>query len=84
MAEVIVTLRIDLQARMASSFVQVANRFESKILLVKGSREIDAKSIMGVMSLGMGKGTEVLIRAEGKDAPEAIVFLQNFLTQEEV
>ena len=84
MAEIIVTLEIDLQARMAASFVQVANRFESKIFLVKGSREIDAKSIMGVMSLGLRKGTEVFIRAEGKDAPEAIALLQNFLTQEEI
>lgn len=79
--EVIVTLEIDLQARNAAAFVQIANRFESKIYLVKGNRETDAKSIMGVMSLGMGKGTEVLIRAEGEDAPEALIVIQNFLTE---
>ncbi|HJA40689.1 MAG TPA: HPr family phosphocarrier protein [Firmicutes bacterium] len=84
MTEVIVTLGIDLQARVASAFVQVANRFESKISLIKDHRVIDAKSIMGVMSLGIRKGTEVLIRAEGSDAPEALIFLQNFLMQEEI
>ena len=84
MTEVIVTLGIDLQARVASAFVQVANRFESKISLIKDHRVIDAKSIMGVMSLGIRKGTEVLIRAEGSDATEALIFLQNFLMQEEI
>lgn len=80
--EVIVTLGLDLQARHASAFVQAAHRFKSQIYLVKGTREIDAKSIMGVMSLGMSKGTEVIIRAIGDDALEAMNFLKNFLTEE--
>lgn len=74
MAERKVTVqnKTGLHARPAALFVQKANQFKSTIHIVKGSKEINAKSIMGVMSLGVSQGTEILIKAEGEDAQQAV------------
>jgi phosphocarrier protein HPr len=52
--------------------VQEAGKFESKITLVKAGKEVDAKSLLGVMSLAVKKGDEITIRAEGADAEQAV------------
>lgn len=74
MAEIKVTVKnkTGLHARPAALFVQKANQFKSEITIAKGDREISAKSIMGVMSLGVGQGSEILIKAEGEDAQQAL------------
>jgi len=74
MAERNVTVinKTGLHARPAALFVQKANQFTSDIRIVKGSKEVSAKSIMGVMSLGVGQGTEILLKAEGPDALQAV------------
>lgn len=74
MAERKVTVqnKTGLHARPAALFVQKANQFKSEIHIIKDSKEINAKSIMGVMSLGVGQGTEILIRADGEDAQQAV------------
>jgi phosphocarrier protein HPr len=61
-----------LHARPAALFVQVASKFQSRIWVEKGSKKVNAKSIMGVMSLSVRKGDEVIITADGKDEKNAM------------
>lgn len=61
-----------LHARPAAIFVQSAGKFTSEIWIAKGERKVNAKSIMGLMSLAVAKGTEVIIGAEGEDENLAV------------
>ena len=61
-----------LHARPASVFVSTAAKFKSELMLQKGDKQINAKSIMGVLSLGITKGTEIIISAQGSDEEEAL------------
>ncbi|PRX34739.1 phosphocarrier protein [Orenia metallireducens] len=61
-----------IHARPASLIVQKANGFESDITLGKDGQEVNAKSIMGIMSLGVSKSTEITIKAEGADEAAAV------------
>ena len=61
-----------LHARPAASLVKLASRFTSKIYLQKDGLEVNAKSIMGVMTLAAEKGSKILIIANGKDEGEAL------------
>lgn len=61
-----------LHARPASRFVQLANEFKSEIFVQKDNTKVNAKSIMGVMTLGAGKGTEITLIAEGRDEEKAL------------
>lgn len=70
--EVTILNKTGLHARPASKFVQVANDFESEIFIEKGSAKVNAKSIMGVMTLGASMGTTVTLVAEGEDENKAI------------
>ncbi len=64
--------RLGMHARAAGKFRNLAAQFNSQIKVIKGKIEADAKSILGLMALEAGKGTELLLRAEGDDAEEAI------------
>lgn len=75
---VVVGLQAGLEARPIALLVQNANQFTSSIYLVLGDKRINAKSIMGVMSLALMNGTEVVIDAEGPDEAEAIASLEAF------
>lgn len=68
---VTVTNRAGIHARPAAMIVQTASRYEAKILLGKDNEEINAKSIMGIITLGAGFDTELTLRAEGPDEQEA-------------
>jgi len=68
-----------LQARPAALFVQVASRFASRIWVVKGLKKVNAKSIMGVMSLGIRQGDEVTIIVEGEDESKAMTTIQRLI-----
>lgn len=81
--KVVVKLKTGLQARPAALFVQEANRYSSQIYLQKDDRQVDAKSIMGVMSLAVGSGSEVTIMADGADAEKAVKSLAQFIAKEE-
>ncbi|GAA0462985.1 HPr family phosphocarrier protein [Alkalibacillus silvisoli] len=70
--KVIVKLETGLQARPAAKFVQEANRFSSEVHLEKGNKRVNAKSIMGVMSLAIGTNEEVTLQAEGADEEQAV------------
>ena len=76
---VIITNKTGLHARPAAQFVKKAGNFDSKIEIIFESKEVNAKSIMGVMSLGIGKGNEITVRAEGEDAEEAVIELVDFI-----
>jgi len=83
-----ITHPVGLHARPASLFVQTASRFKSTVVVACGSRTVDAKSIIGVLSLGASQGSEIEITAEGVDANDALKALQfivesNFSTNKE-
>lgn len=80
--KVIVRLKTGLQARPAALFVQTANRFKAEIFIEKDGKRVNAKSIMGVMSLAVGTGAEIIIRAEGQDAEAAVENLAALVSQE--
>jgi len=61
-----------LHARPAALFVQEAKKFKSKIIVHKGDKQADAKSILGIISLAVTKGTSIVITAEGEDEKEAV------------
>ena len=68
-----------LEARPIALLVQKASQFSSKVYLEMGTKRVNAKSIMGVMSLALINGTEVVIDVEGPDEEEAIASLEAFL-----
>jgi catabolite repression HPr-like protein len=80
--QVEVKLKTGLQARPAALFVQEANRFSSDIFLEKDGKKVNAKSIMGLMSLAVSTGTEINIIADGDDEQYAIASLSDFIQKE--
>jgi catabolite repression HPr-like protein len=80
--QVEVKLKTGLQARPAALFVQEANRFSSDIFLEKDGKKVNAKSIMGLMSLAVSTGTEINIIADGDDEQSAITALSEFIQKE--
>jgi catabolite repression HPr-like protein len=80
--QVEVKLKTGLQARPAALFVQEANRFSSDIFLEKDGKKVNAKSIMGLMSLAVSTGTEINIIADGDDEQNAIASLAEFIQKE--
>jgi len=74
MAKVIVRILNDtgLHARPAAEFVKVASRFKSSILVSKNDRQVNGKSIMGVITLAAEKDSELTIEAKGEDAEQAL------------
>jgi len=79
---VVIQLEPGLQARPAAQFVQKANAFVSEIHIEIENKRINAKSIMGLMSLALAKGTEITIKANGPDEEQAIEELTSFITGE--
>jgi len=75
-----VTLETGLQARPAAQFVQEANKYASDLFLEKDGKRINAKSIMGLMTLALAKGEQVTIIADGQDEEVAVKALAQFIT----
>ena len=69
---VMVQNQVGLHARPATFFVQKANEFKSSIWVEKEERRVNAKSLLGVLSLGIMGGTEINILASGSDEEEAV------------
>jgi phosphocarrier protein HPr len=69
---VIISNRLGLHARAAAKFVTLAERFGASVEVVKDGLAVPARSIMGLMMLGAGKGSKIELRAEGWDAKEAL------------
>ena len=71
--------RTGLHARPAALFVQTANKFTSQIMVAKEEQEVDGKSIMGIMMLAAGKGSQIRITTQGKDEKEALERLEELI-----
>lgn len=69
-----------LEARPVAMLVQVASQYESRIQVENGDRRVNAKSIMGMMTLGLNVGESVTISAEGADEEAAIAGIEKYLT----
>ena len=80
--EVVVRCESGLHNRQATYFVQKANEFESSIWLESGSRRMNAKSLLGIMSLGVMTGTTVTLSASGPDAESAVNALDELLQRD--
>ena len=77
--EIVVSCETGLHNRQATYFVQQANKFECSIWLEAGSRRMNAKSLLGILSLGITPGTSVILTADGKNAAEAVAALEAVL-----
>ena len=80
--EVIVRCESGLHNRQATYFVQKANEFESSIWLESANRKMNAKSLLGIMSLGIITGVKVTLSAMGPDAEEAVNALEVLLQRD--
>ncbi|ADO54167.1 HPr family phosphocarrier protein [Paenibacillus polymyxa] len=81
---VVVRLKTGLHARPAALFVQEANKYSSEIFVEKEDKKVNAKSIMGIMSLAISTGTEINISAEGADAEQAVNALVSLVSKVEL
>ncbi len=70
--EIEVQNQVGLHARPATFFIQKANEFKSSIWVEKDDRKVNAKSLLGVLSMGITKGTSINIIADGVDEKEAV------------
>ena len=77
--EVVVLNQVGLHARPATFFIQKANEFKSSIWVEKDERKVNAKSLLGVLSLGITKGTSITIIADGADEQNAVGTLVNLI-----
>jgi len=80
-----VTIQIatGLEARPVAVLVQMASQFESHIYLIRDNKKVNAKSIMGMMTLGLNAGESIEISADGKDEDAAIQALAGYLGGED-
>jgi phosphocarrier protein len=70
---------LGLHARAASKLVAVANKYEADVWVGQGGREVNAKSILGVLMLAAGKGSKITVRCEGSQASEAFDALKGLV-----
>ena len=81
--KLIVKNKQGLHARPAALFVQIANKYDSRITVSRGEEEVNGKSIMGILMLGAEKGSSISIEADGADAQIAIEELSKIITSKE-
>ncbi len=77
--EVTINNQVGLHARPATFFIQKANEYKSTIWIEKDDRKVNAKSLLGVLSLGIVKGTTVKLIADGSDEKEALGTLESLI-----
>lgn len=75
-----IKLETGLEARPVAMLVQVASQFESTVYINSENRKVNAKSIMGMMSMGLESGAEVTVIAEGSDEEVAVSEIEKFLS----
>jgi len=80
--EIVVKNKTGLHARPASVFVQIANKFQSNITIVKEDNKVDGKSIMGILMLAAERGAMITIIADGEDAEQAVEELSELLSHD--
>jgi phosphocarrier protein HPr len=77
--EVTIQNKLGLHARAAAKFVSLASAFESHIELTRNTRTVNGKSIMGVMMLAAGRGSSLILKANGKDESNAVTALEELI-----
>jgi phosphocarrier protein len=77
----LITNEQGIHARPATALVQKANEFQSDITITYNGMTTDLKSIMGVLSLGVTKGSNITLRIEGEDEVEALKQITSFITK---
>lgn len=80
--EVVVRCESGLHNKQATYFVQKANEFDSSIWVESGNRKMNAKSLLGIMSLGVVTGATVTLMAMGPDAEDAVNALEALLQRD--
>ncbi len=78
-----IELQTGLEARPVAVLVQVASQFESSIYVEHDNMKVNAKSIMGMMTLGLAAGTQVTVSAEGDDEVDAISKIEEYLSSKQ-
>ena len=78
-----IQLKNGLEARPVAVLVQVASQHESTVYIESDGKKVNAKSIMGMMTLGLDSGEEVTVIADGKDEEEAVANIEKFLSGQE-
>ena len=78
--EVTINNEVGLHARPATFFIQKANEFKSGIWVEKDERRVNAKSLLGELSLGITKGTTITLLADGSDEKEAVAALSELVS----
>jgi phosphocarrier, HPr family len=74
-----INISTGLEARPVAVFVQVASQFDSSIYVEVGTKKVNAKSIMGMMTLGLDVGEAVVVSADGADEEKAIAEIEKYL-----
>lgn len=80
--KVTVQNKVGLHARPATFFIQKANEFKASIWVEKDERKVNAKSLLGVLSLGITQGTEINILADGADEQDAVNTLIDLISSD--
>ncbi|MFH1879148.1 MAG: HPr family phosphocarrier protein [Candidatus Omnitrophota bacterium] len=70
--EIVIKNRTGLHARPAAIFVQIANKYESDITIIKDDQEVNGKSIMGILMLAAERGSKIILTADGSDEEAAM------------
>ena len=80
--EAIVNNQVGLHARPATFFIQKANEFKCSVWVEKEERKVNAKSLLGILSLGIVKGTTIKLIADGNDEKEAVEALSQLISSD--
>lgn len=83
MLEKQITVKISsgLDSRPVAMLVQLASQFQSNIYMILNNKKVNAKSIMGMMSIGAIEGEDIIVTAEGVDEQEALQRIENYLSE---
>ena len=80
--EMVISNKEGMRSKNAAYFIQVANKFNSLITIEKDNKRVNAKSIMGVLSLALTKGQTIIMTADGDDEAQAIKELEQVIKGE--
>ena len=80
--DITIGIQTGLEARPVAMLVQVASQYESRIQVESGDKHVNAKSIMGMMTLGLDAGEEITLSANGEDEEDAMKSIENYLSNQ--
>ena len=80
---VVINLETGLEARPVAQMVQIASQYNSEIYVEIGTKKVNAKSIMGMMTLGLDSGEEITLSANGEDEEAAMCGIEKYLSNQQ-